>query len=196
MDWHEICLILDFGDENFCKPKVRQECTCGKKGIDHMTDFQLESLTPLFDPKSIAVIGASSDWKRLGGRPLKYLLDSGYQGKIYPINPKYTELFGLPCYPDITAVGAEIDLAIIALPKEHVADSVRKCGQAKVRSVVIFSAGFAEVDEEGRALQDEIRTMARANGIRVLGRTVSVPSMSGRARTPRFPSFYPKACRI
>lgn len=134
-----------------------------------MYDFRMESLKAIFDPGSIAIIGASSDWKRIGGRPLKYLQDSGFQGTIYPINPKYEELSGLRCYADIAAVQADIDLAIIALPKEHVVHALRTCAEAKVRSAIIFSAGFAEVDEEGAMAQKEISAIANEFGIRVLG---------------------------
>ncbi|MCM3671796.1 acetate--CoA ligase family protein [Mesobacillus maritimus] len=126
-------------------------------------------LNALFDPKSIAIIGASPDNQKIGGRPLSYLQKYGYEGVIYPINPKYEEMNGLTCYPDIKAVKAQIDLAIIAVPKSVVLETMKKCVEQKVRSVIIFSAGFAEVDEEGEQLQNEISRLAKQNNVRVLG---------------------------
>jgi acetate---CoA ligase (ADP-forming) len=127
------------------------------------------NLRALFDPESIAIIGASPDNKKIGGRPLSYLRKYGYEGLIYPINPKYEEINGLRCFPDIKAVQGVIDLAIIAVPKSVVLETFKKCVEKKVRSVVIFSAGFAEVDEEGIRQQEEISFIARQNNVSVLG---------------------------
>lgn len=131
--------------------------------------MQQAHLNALFDPKSIAIIGASPDDQKIGGRPLSYLQKYGYEGVLYPINPKYEEMNGLKCFPDIKAVKAEIDLAIIALPKPVVLDTFKKCVEQKVKSVIIFSAGFAEIDEEGKQIQDEISRLAKQNGVSVLG---------------------------
>jgi acyl-CoA synthetase (NDP forming) len=127
------------------------------------------NLRALFDPKSIAIIGASPDNQKIGGRPLSYLQKYGYEGVIYPINPKYKEINGLTCFPDINTVKGEIDLAIIAVPKSVVLEMFKKCVKKKVRAVVIFSAGFAEVDEEGKRQQEEISLIARQNNVSVLG---------------------------
>jgi acetate---CoA ligase (ADP-forming) len=127
------------------------------------------NLHALFDPKSIAIIGASPDNQKIGGRPLSYLQKYGYEGMIYPINPKYEEMNGLSCFPDIKAVNRAIDLAIIAVPKTLVLETFKKCVESKVKSVVIFSAGFAEVDEEGKKQQEEISLIARQNNVSVLG---------------------------
>lgn len=127
------------------------------------------NLRALFDPESIAIIGASPDDQKIGGRPLSYLQKYRYEGKIYPINPKYKEINDLKCFPDIKSVPEEIDLAIIAVPKSIVLETFKKCADRKVRSVVIFSAGFAEVDEEGKRLQEEISLIAEQNNVSVLG---------------------------
>ncbi|MFS0671157.1 acetate--CoA ligase family protein [Peribacillus frigoritolerans] len=126
-------------------------------------------LRALFDPVSIAIIGASPDHKKIGGRPLSYLQRYGFEGVIYPINPKYEEMNGLKCYPDIKMVEEQVDLAIIAVPKTAVLETFKKCAERKVRSVVIFSAGFAEVDEEGKKLQEQISLIAKQNNVNVLG---------------------------
>jgi len=126
-------------------------------------------LRALFDPESIAIIGASPDDKKIGGRPLSYLQRYGYEGTIYPINPKYEEMNGLKCYPDIKTVEEQVDLAIIAVPKAAVLETFKKCADKKVLSVVIFSAGFAEVDEEGKKLQEQISLIAKQHNVNVLG---------------------------
>jgi acetate---CoA ligase (ADP-forming) len=128
-----------------------------------------ENLKALFDPKSIAIVGASPDNQKIGGRPLSYLQRYGYEGAIYPINPKYDEINGLTCYPDIKSVTGEIDLAIIAVPNSVVISTFKRCAEKKVRSVIIFSAGFAEVNEEGKKQQDEIALIAKQNNVSVLG---------------------------
>jgi acetate---CoA ligase (ADP-forming) len=128
-----------------------------------------ENLRALFDPESVAIIGASPDNQKIGGRPLSYLQKYGYEGRIYPINPKYGDINGLKCFPDIKAVQGKIDLAIIAVPKSVVLETFKKCVEKKVHSVVIFSAGFAEVDDEGKRQQEEISLIARQNNVSVLG---------------------------
>lgn len=129
----------------------------------------MHDLSALFDPKTVAIIGASPDVKKIGGRPLSYMQRYGFDGDIYPINPKYDEINGLPCYATIAAVPATIDVAIIAVPKVAVLDSLEKCGENGVKSVVIFSAGFGEVDEEGRIAQQEMKAIAKKYNIHLLG---------------------------
>jgi acetyltransferase len=128
-----------------------------------------KSLRPLLDPKNIAVIGASSDLTRIGGRPIKNLLDFNYKGTIFPVNPKRTEIAGLPCYPHISGVPGEIDLALIVVPAPMVLKTVKDCAQKGVRSLIVVSSGFAEAGEEGKKIQDEMTRIARESKMRVLG---------------------------
>ncbi|MEW9673549.1 acetate--CoA ligase family protein [Ammoniphilus sp. 3BR4] len=127
------------------------------------------SLKYLFDPESIAIIGCSPDAKKIGGRPLDYLFKYGYKGKIYPINPNYPEIRGLQCYENIMAVEEEIDLAVIAIPQKLVLSTFQSCIEKKVKSVVIFSAGFSELGEEGKQEQEQLTKLAKENNIRILG---------------------------
>ncbi len=129
----------------------------------------MTSLRPLLDPASIAIIGASADFTKVNGRPLKHLLDKGYAGKIYPVNPKYADIKGVKCYPDVAAIGAPVDLAIVAVPAKLVAATLRELAAHKVRAVIAFSSGFAETGEAGRALEDEARRIARDSGMRLCG---------------------------
>ncbi|CAP41544.1 MULTISPECIES: acetate--CoA ligase family protein [Alcaligenaceae] len=124
---------------------------------------------PFLNPLSIAVIGASADEDKIGGRPIKYLRLAGYSGPIYPINPKRDAIHGLKCYPSITAVDDDIDLAIISVPAQEVLSAVESCVAKRVSGVLIFSSGFSEVDEAGRILQERIVQLASEGGVALLG---------------------------
>ena len=125
-------------------------------------------LTPLLDARSVAVVGASADPLKIGGRPISYLKRLGYEGRIVPVNPTRSEVQGLPCLPSITEAG-EIDLAIIAAPAPAAAEAVADSLKAGVRSLVLFTAGYAEVDEAGAAAQADLAAQARAAGAVMLG---------------------------
>src|SRR5688572_15128397 len=127
------------------------------------------ALQPLLSPRSIAILGASSDYNKVNGRPLKHLRDKGYAGKIYPVNPKYREIGGLACYPDVAALPEAVDLAIIALPARQVARALRELGRNGTRAAIVFSSGFAEVGAAGQALEDEAKAAAREHGVRLCG---------------------------
>jgi acetyltransferase len=126
-------------------------------------------LRALLAPRSIAVLGASSDLGKLNGRVLRYLRDKDYAGRIFPINPKYTTIGELPCYPNVAALPEPVDLAIIALPARQVAGAIRECGRANIAAAIVFSSGFSETGDAGRALEDELVRAAREAGVRVLG---------------------------
>lgn len=131
-----------------------------------MTD---SGITALLAPRSIAIIGVSQDFNKLNGRVMKFLLEKGYPGQICPINPKYSDVGGWPCFPSIEEVGQEIDLAVIAVPARDVTAQVAACGRAGVRSAIVFSSGFGEMGTEGRALEDDLIATARASGLRLCG---------------------------
>jgi acyl-CoA synthetase (NDP forming) len=126
-------------------------------------------LRPLLAPKSIAIIGASSDPARLGGRPLQILLQHGYPGSIYPVNPGHDNVGGLPAYPSISAVPGPVDVAAVIVPASLVVETLSACAGARVRCAVVFSSGFAEQGKEGRQAEEQIAEIARSSGMRVLG---------------------------
>lgn len=130
---------------------------------------RMQGLRALFQPRSVAVIGASSDQSKIGGRPIHHLVTSGFQGPIYPINPARTEVQGLRSHPSLADVGEEVDLAIVAVPAPAVLDAVRECADAGVRVAIVFSAGFAEMGPAGATLQRELVAVAAAAGMRVVG---------------------------
>lgn len=127
------------------------------------------ALAALFTPRSVMVVGASEDPSRIGGRPIRYLIEAGYTGRIFPINPKREQVQGLRAYPTVAAVPQDVELAIIVLPADSVVAAIRECAARKVRVAIVFSAGFSEVGEEGRALQKALLDEARKTGMRILG---------------------------
>ena len=133
------------------------------------TDLNALGMEFFFNPNSIAIIGASSDFNKPSGKPLHALLSRGYAGRIYPVNPRYKEIAGVPCYPSIVDVPEDVDMAIIGIPAEMVLDMLEQCARKKVKAAVIFSSGFAEVGNEGVALQQKMTEIARVNNIRLLG---------------------------
>jgi acyl-CoA synthetase (NDP forming) len=129
----------------------------------------MPGLEALFSPRSVAIIGASADATRIGGRPVEYLMTLGYGGSIYPVNPVRDNVQELPAYRSISAIGKPVDLAIIAVPAAQVVETLRQCATAGVKAVVLFSSGFAEIGAEGKAMQDEVTAIARASRMRVVG---------------------------
>lgn len=131
--------------------------------------MDLEKLHHLFYPKSIAIVGASTNPLKPGGQPLAALLSAGYPSKLFPINPRYTEINGLECYPNLKAVETKIDLAIIAVPAQDVPGVLQECGETGVKTAIIFSSGFAETGEAGKKLQEELLAVAQNYGLRFAG---------------------------
>ncbi len=131
-----------------------------------MTD---DAITALLAPRSVAVIGASSDPARIGGRPIATMLAARFQGRILPVNPTRDTIQGLPCYPSVTALPETPDAALIAVPAKDVAQVVEDLGRRGCRTATLFSSGFAENGEAGRQEQERIIAIARSYGMRILG---------------------------
>ena len=127
------------------------------------------SLDALLRPASVAVIGASNDPTRIGGRPIRYLREAGFSGQVYPVNPRHQEVQGLPAFPHISDVPEAVDLAIVAVPAPSVVGTVEACAARGVRVAVIYSAGFAEMGAEGRRLQQRLGAIAAETGLRIVG---------------------------
>jgi acetyltransferase len=126
-------------------------------------------LSALFNPQSIAVIGASADPKKVGHAVLQNLIQYHYAGKVIPINPSCSAILGLKAFPTVSAAGSAVDLAIIAVPAKFVSDTLIDCSTAGIKAVVILSAGFKEAGAEGILLEQKVKDIARERGIRVLG---------------------------
>ncbi len=130
---------------------------------------EISSMLPLFQPESIAIIGASSNPAKPSGQPLVALTSCGFKGQVYPVNPKYKTLLDLPCYPSLRDVPGKVDLAIIAVPAKLTLPALHDCATKGVKSVIIFTSGFAEVGPEGARLQQEIAFAAKEAGMRICG---------------------------
>lgn len=126
-------------------------------------------LKALFAPKSVAMFGASDTADSVGQVVFKNLLEGSFEGEIYAINPKREQVQGRKAFPDLDSIGEPVDLAIVATPARTVPAIVEQCGVYGIKSMIILSAGFREVGEQGRALEDKVRDAARTYGIRFLG---------------------------
>jgi acetyltransferase len=127
------------------------------------------SFRGFFEPDSVAVVGASRDESKVGHEVLAGLLRAGYEGKVFPVNPKADEIEGLTCYPDVKSIGTTPDLVVVAVPAKAVPSVMRDCAGVKVQSVVVITAGFRETGKEGAELERSVVDIARRGGIRFLG---------------------------
>jgi acetyltransferase len=133
------------------------------------THLRRSDFTRLFNPRAIAVVGASTDTTRIGGQPIPILQECGYKGGIYPVNPKYPAIGALACYASIADVPQPCDLALVAVAGKLVPDVIRQCGKAGIAFAIVFSAGFREVGAEGVALEAELKAAVAASGVRMIG---------------------------
>lgn len=122
-----------------------------------------------FNPQAVAVIGASRTPGKLGYSVLQNIIQHGYKGVVYPINPKADQILGLKCYPSVVAVPGPIDLAVFVIPSEHVAEELAHCGRKGVSGAIVMSAGFRELGSEGWHREREIVDIAKKHGIRLIG---------------------------
>jgi acetyltransferase len=123
----------------------------------------------ILSPKSIAIVGASTNPKGIGSVILQNLISGGYEGEIYPINPKYKEILGKTSYPDVLAIEQELDQVCIAIPATAVEDVVDQCIEKGVKSIVIISSGFKETGSDGAEREERIKSKVKEAGIRLLG---------------------------
>jgi acetyl coenzyme A synthetase (ADP forming)-like protein len=132
-------------------------------------DVDHRSLVPLLQPRSVAVIGASRTASAIGRRVLDALIDAGFAGHIYPVNPHANEIAGLPCFRSVRELPRGIDLAVVAVPADVLLRTIEDCGAAGVQSLVVITAGLGETGEAGRALERTIVDRVRSYGMRMVG---------------------------
>ncbi|MEO8713990.1 MAG: CoA-binding protein, partial [Acetobacteraceae bacterium] len=118
----------------------------------------MHTLERFFWPRAVAVLGASPDPHRIRGLLLRHLRGNGFDGRIVAVNPSYTEIDGLACYPSLEAAGGEIDVAVVAIPAHAVVDAAEDCARAGVKHMIVISSGFAE--EGGAASDMQARLLA------------------------------------
>jgi len=140
-------------------------------------DAILTAMNRIMRPTSIAVIGASAEDGKIGNSVMKNLINGGYKGAIYPINPKAVEILGLKSYSSITEVPSDVDVAVFAIPAKFVAQALEEVGQKGAAGAILIPSGFAETGEQG--LQDEVLAVARKHNVRILG-----PNIYGYYYTP------------
>ena len=124
----------------------------------------------LFEPKSIAIVGASETEGKVGHDILKNLIEEGYEGVIYPVNPKHEDILGKKCYKSVLDISEPIELAVIVIPAALVPDALEECAKKKIENVIVISAGFGEVGtEEGDALEAQVKKIAEEKKLNVIG---------------------------
>lgn len=135
--------------------------------MEHVTSPN--GLDALFRPRSVAILGASDDATRISGRPVRYLIEGGFKGNVYPVNPNRETVQGLKAYKSLADVPETPDVALLAVPSSLTEQAVRECVEKGVKGAVIFSAGYAESGEDGFAIQARISDIAQKGGLRLLG---------------------------
>jgi acyl-CoA synthetase (NDP forming) len=123
----------------------------------------------IFAPSSVVIVGASADPTKTGSRPLRYLVEGGYRGRIYPVNPRANEIGGVRCWPTLSALPEQPDLAFILLPADAAVEAVKECGKAGVGVAMILASGFRESGDAGRARERRLADVAAKAGVRVIG---------------------------
>ena len=127
------------------------------------------SLEPLLRPKAVAVIGASDNPARIGGRPIYSMLKDGYEGNLFPVNPNREIVQGLKAYPNISSVPMPVDSAVISVPENIALEVIKECADNGVKSAVVFTSGFAEIGSAGLSAQRQIADISAESGMRILG---------------------------
>ncbi|NIO22462.1 MAG: CoA-binding protein [Candidatus Aenigmarchaeota archaeon] len=127
----------------------------------------MNKINCFFNPKSVAVIGASRDQKKIGHIVFRNFVEGRFKGKVFPVNPKTKKLLGRKCYTNVTQIKEKIDLAVISIPAEFAPKALEECGKKRIPAVVIVSGGFKEVGED--ELEDRLKKIAKRYGIRIIG---------------------------
>lgn len=135
----------------------------------------------LFAPASVAVIGQSNDAGKTTGRPLKYLRQAGYRGRIYPINARRAEVLGERAWPSLDALPEVPEHAYIVTPADAAMEAIEACGRLGVKAATVLTDGFAETGEGGRAREDRLREIVAESGMRIVGPSNSASSICGPA---------------
>ncbi|MBM4452059.1 MAG: hypothetical protein FJ013_07060 [Chloroflexi bacterium] len=168
--------------------------TSKETSLDRKSSETLTKLKLLFEPRSVAFIGASNDPEKWGFRILANLIDGGYQGKIYPVNPKGGEILGWQVYATVADIPETPDMAVIVVPPQQVAGVVRECAAKGVQAGIVITAGFAETGDE--KLEQELADVARRGGMVLVG-----PNSQGIVNTqaklyPQIPPLFPQTGHI
>lgn len=147
-------------------------------------------LEAVLSPSSIAILGASGSPDRIGGIALAHLARLGFAGQVYPINPKYPELGGYSCYPDVESLPDVPDVAVLALPAEDVLPMLERCHAKGIPAAIVYAAGYAEVGEEGAVRQQQLVEFSRRTSMQIVGpNCMGLANLGTRAITSFVPTF-------
>ena len=152
--------------------------------------MNINKLAPLFKARSVAFIGASKDPTKWGFLTLKHIIDGGFRGSLYPVNPREPEILGLKVYQGIADLPETPDLAVIIVPPPAVPAVIKECVSKGIRAGIVITAGFAELGGEGAKLQDEIVTIARQGGMALVGPNCNGVMSPWNSQYVQFPSFF------
>ncbi|MBI4645082.1 MAG: acetate--CoA ligase family protein [Bacteroidia bacterium] len=130
---------------------------------------QISDLKFFLSPRSIAIIGASENFASISGKPLHFLIEHDYKGRVFPVNPKYDTLGGLKCYKSVLEIPEPVDLALLAVNFRYVLPALKQCVEKKVKFATIFASGFAESGEEGKEKKKQMAELAEKSGMRICG---------------------------
>ncbi|WP_327633103.1 acetate--CoA ligase family protein [Kribbella sp. NBC_00482] len=147
--------------------RIIVDAEAGKPVERYSQEEILTAMTRIMKPRAVAVIGASNEDGKIGNSVMKNLVNGGYAGDIYPINPRGGEVLGLKAFPSILDVPGDVDVAVFAVPAKFVGGALEQCGQKGVAGAILIPSGFAETGEQ--ALQDEVVAIARKHNVRILG---------------------------
>ena len=135
-----------------------------------MTSPEFPDLTHFFAPRSVALIGATDDASKYAGRSMQLMLDFGYKGRVYPVNPKYKTVRGLDCYPSVKDLPEAPDHVSVVVPAERVHGVLEECAERGTKFATVLSSGFAETGTaRGREMQTQLGELARRTGMRLMG---------------------------
>ncbi len=159
--------------------------------------MNIHKLNNIFNPQRIALIGVTTNPNSVSGKVLINLVSGGFKGVVYPVNPENEAVMGISCYSDVRSLPRIPDLAIICTPAEKVPGIVKECGEKGIRGIIIMSAGFKEIGEEGRILEAEIKAEIRKHdGMRVIGPNCLGIIVPGLKLNASFAAYMPKAGNI
>ena len=149
-----------------------------------MTRLPAPDLKYLFEPRSVAIVGASKDEWKSGGMFINSMLKDSYAGAIYPINHKESLIMGLKCFPDLSAIPGGVDLAVLAIPARAIPAAMEDCARKRVKFAVVHAVGFSEMGAEGKAAEKKMVAIAREGGVRVIGpNCMGIFTSRGRVNT-------------
>ncbi len=135
----------------------------------HQLTESKKAIDSILRPRSVVVIGASPQGRGFTSAPLKNLTRHGFDGAIYAVNPRYEDIDGIRCFPDVAALPEVPDTAVVVVGARRVPQALAECAAAGVRSATVIAGGFGELGDEGRRLEEEIRALGRASGLRIVG---------------------------